>query len=53
MMFLPVEFRAGLRHRIAVEDPGQYAVHRLGGFVANRPVAMPLPEALAERNAAG
>ena len=46
VMLLPVEFRAGFRDRIAVEDPGEYAVYRLGGFVANRSVAVPLPEAL-------
>ena len=47
MMLLPVEFRAGFRHRIAVEDPGQHAVRWLGSFVANRPVAVPLSEAFA------
>jgi len=44
-----MKFGATLRQIVAVKDPGQHAVHRLGCLVADRPVAVPALEALTGR----
>ena len=43
---LPMKLGASVGHVVAIKNPGQQAMDRLGGFVANCPIAVPALETL-------
>ena len=49
VVLLPMELGSRLLHVIAIQDPSQNTVNRLGGLITDRPIAMPTLKTLTRR----